>query len=404
MRQFINILLAGGMLFPLIRARIVPFLCRRSAIMAAVFAVFLLSAATLSAADKTFTLVIDAGHGGHDPGAKGAKSNEKDINLSVALLFGKYVERNCPDVKVVYTRTTDTFVTLQGRADIANKAKADLFVSVHTNSVAKGNTAKGFEVYTLGMHRASDNLAVAQRENSVITLESDYKSRYQGFDPNSAESYIMFEYMQDKNMENSVKFAKLVQNSVCSAASRVNKGVHQAGFLVLRETSMPSVLIELGFISTPEEERQLNTSSVQDKIARGIFNAFMSYRGQTAQNVAAPAPAETASSETRQNAPDKAETAERTADSGDIAFKVQIFVSGRAVKAGDRRFKGLSPVDHYKESGMYKYTYGSSPDYDEMCRLLKQTRAKFPDAFLVAFRKNKRIDINKAISEWKKNR
>ncbi|MCD8289317.1 MAG: N-acetylmuramoyl-L-alanine amidase [Prevotella sp.] len=352
------------------------------------------------AADK-FTLVIDAGHGGHDAGAVGAVSKEKNINLAVALLFGKYVEKNCPDVKVIYTRTTDTFVTLQGRADIANKAKADLFVSVHTNAVAKGNTVKGFEVYTLGMHRAADNLAVAKRENSVITLEDNYQSRYQGFDPNSSESYIMFEYMQDKNMENSVNFARLIEKSVCASADRINKGVHQAGFLVLRETSMPSVLVELGFISTPEEERQLNTSAVQDKIARGMLEAFQSYRSGAKEIAPAPAPATTIIADETPAAITSTQTS--TGGKGPV-FKVQIFVTSKSVKSGDARFKGLSSIDHYKEDGLFKYTVGASNDYNEIARLRKQILDKFPEAFIVAFKGSKRVDINQAIAEWKNSK
>ncbi len=361
------------------------------------------------AADKKFTLVIDAGHGGHDSGAVGASSKEKNINLKVAQLFGKYVEKNCPDVKVIYTRTTDVFVTLQGRANIANNAKADLFVSVHTNSVAKGKTAKGFEVYTLGMHRATDNLNVAKRENSVITLESDYKERYQGFDPNSSESYIMFEYMQDKNMENSVKFAKLVQTNVCSTANRVNKGVKQAGFLVLRETSMPSVLIELGFISTPEEERQLNDAKVQDQIARGIFNAFQSYRGMTAKAVADPVTAVVVETDVKEGdfieekVKDTTVASTKKGDKNAPVFKVQIFGTSRALKKNDPRFKKLKGVESYKEGGLVKYTYGSSTNYDEIASLRQQVLSKFPEAFIVAFKDGIRMDVKEAIAEWRRN-
>ena len=178
---------------------------------------------------RNFTLVIDAGHGGHDAGAVGAFSKEKNINLSVALAFGKLVEENCPDVKVVYTRKTDVFIPLQRRADIANNSKADLFVSVHTNALPNGRIAYGSETYTLGMARASANLAVAKRENSVITLESDYKRTYQGFDPNKAESYVIFEFMQDKFMKQSVDLASCIQKQY-TQAGRPNKGVHQAGF------------------------------------------------------------------------------------------------------------------------------------------------------------------------------
>ena len=226
---------------------------------------------------RNFTLVIDAGHGGHDAGAIGAYSKEKDINLKVALAFGRLVENNCPDVKVVYTRKTDVFIPLQRRADIANNNKADLFVSVHTNALPAGRQAYGSETYTLGMARANANLAVAKRENLVITLESDYKSTYQGFDPNKAESYVIFEFMQDKFMKQSVDLATCIQRQYASAG-RPNKGVHQAGFLVLRNTSMPSVLTELGFITTPSEEAYLNSQQGVTELSRSIYNGFLAYR------------------------------------------------------------------------------------------------------------------------------
>ena len=237
------------------------------------------------AATKRFTLVIDAGHGGNDAGAVGKITKEKTINLNVALAFGKLVEQNCPDVKVIYTRKTDVFIPLHTRADIANKNKADLFISIHTNALPKGRISRGLETYTLGMHRAADNLAVAKRENEVILYEKDYKQRYQGFDPNSSESYIMFEFMQDHNMAQSVELAKFVQRRTCVAAGRPDKGVKQAGFLVLRETSMPSCLIELGFISTPDEERFLDSQSGVNQLGRGIYQAFMDYKRKYDTNV-----------------------------------------------------------------------------------------------------------------------
>ena len=204
-----------------------------------------------------YTVVIDPGHGGRDVGALGLRAKEKNINLKVALALGHLIKQNYPGINVVYTRSTDKFVELGRRAAIANKANADLFISIHTNSTAsgrKGTKAQGTETYTLGMHRAADNLEVAKRENSVITLESDYKQRYEDFDPNSSESYIIFEFMQDQYMASSVKLAKLIQNQFAKTAKRINKGVHQAGFLVLREVSMPSVLVELGFINNRQEE------------------------------------------------------------------------------------------------------------------------------------------------------
>lgn len=379
-------------------------------------------------ADKNFTLVIDAGHGGKDSGAQGVISKEKDINLNVALAFGRYVEMNCPDVRVVYTRKSDVFVTLMGRAEIANKAKADLFVSVHTNAVERGYI-KGFEVYTLGMHRASDNLDVAKRENAVITLESGYQSRYQGFDPNSSESYIMFEYMQDKNMENSVLLAQHIQKSVCNSATRINKGIHQAGFLVLRETSMPSCLIELGFISTPEEERELNDPIVQDQMARGIFQAFQNYRGKTTTSINYPVfveenavikdttekkeevqprsepPVEVQPVQKKVEVKEEKAASQQKKDVSNLpVFKVQVLVSSRVLNNNDVNLKGLTGVDYYKESGMVKYTYGASVNYNEIYKLRKQIIYKFPQAFIVAFKDGNKVDVNMAIKEWKEKR
>ena len=242
------------------------------------FILILCAAVAMAAGKRKFTLVIDPGHGGHDAGAIGKFSKEKDINLRTALAFGKYVERNCSDVKVIYTRKNDVFVKLDERAEIANRAKADLFISIHTNSLPGKKISRGLETYTLGMHRAADNLEVAKRENSVILMEKDYKKHYEGFDPNSSESYIIFEFLQDNNMAKSVELAKLVQSNVCSTANRPNKGVKQAGFLVLRKTSMPSCLIELGYISTSDEERFLNNETHVDEMARGIYQAFVKYK------------------------------------------------------------------------------------------------------------------------------
>ena len=238
----------------------------------------LLAAMLLSLSIQAFTLVIDAGHGGKDPGAIGRKSKEKNINLAVALELGRLVTKNCPDVKVVYTRKTDVFVELDERARIANKAKADLFISIHVNSTAARVGPQGTETYTLGMHRAADNLEVAKRENSVITLESNYKQRYEGFDPKSSESYIIFELMQDQNMEKSVRLARLIQQQMHSSAKRVDKGVFQAGFLVLRATSMPSALVELGYINNAVEEQYLTSSAGQAALAKSIYNAFVQYK------------------------------------------------------------------------------------------------------------------------------
>ncbi len=242
-------------------------------------------AVSADAANKNFTLVIDAGHGGQDTGACGAISKEKNLTLKFALAFGKLVEQNCPDVKVVYTRKTDRFIELYRRAEIANQNKADLFISVHINALPGRRIARGFQTYTLGTSKrtgkrtgVSENLEVAKRENSVIYLEKNYKQTYHGYDPNSPESNIMFEFVQDKNMENSVELAKYMQRYVCQATGRQDMGAQQDNLAVLRLTSMPGCLIELGFISTPDEERYMNSNAATEAYARGIYNAFAAYK------------------------------------------------------------------------------------------------------------------------------
>lgn len=427
----------------------------------------------MSAASRRFTLVIDAGHGGHDTGAVGAKSKEKDLNLSVALAFGKYVEENCPDVKVIYTRKTDVFIPLKQRANIANKNNADLFISVHTNALPAGKIARGFETYTLGMHRAKDNLDVAMRENGVISMETGYKQTYEGFDPKSSESYIMFEFIQGRNMEKSVELARFVQTNVCSesGAGRPDKGVHQAGFLVLRETSMPSCLIELGFITTPDEEDILNDGESQDRIALSIFHGFKEYKEKYDNHLSVPY---RTSEESKTNVPNlvpskykkkstekrveiktvemkptfaikkdssKAETKKvdekkevvkksevkkvepkvepkivvakkepvkdtkvQTASNNSVVFKVQILASSQKLAKNDSRFKGETNYDLYQESSMYKYTLGSSSDYNEIYQLRKSLLEKFPEAFIVAFKDGKRTDVSKAIKEFRTNK
>ena len=547
-----------------------------------------------AATKRPFVLVIDAGHGGKDAGAVGQLTKEKDINLNVALALGRLVEKNCPDVKVIYTRKTDVFVTLQGRAEIANRNKANLFISVHTNSSPVGKAAPmGAETYTLGMHRAADNLEVAKRENSVITQENNYKQTYHNFDPRKSESYIIFEFLQDRNMQQSVDLARAIQRNYTSSG-RKNKGVHQAGFLVLRATSMPSVLTELGFISNAEEEKFLHSQEGVATLARAIFEGFKSYRqkhyaqdvastengndegenqtlvaenepnsdapspldkvrdavsvpqpvdvstlkaemvpvttrpfGQPAapvqkvsgeinkvisqpelppvtavvnqvaskttpavakevpassspvvNNVAStptvtkdavanrptttvvaqqdslvpvipavatvqpvtmtsPAVAEnkvrqpenkssqpeiktqtapqdnkTSQTKAQIKAPTKTQDTTTTQDTkktqdntkkiekktneGPI-FKLQLFTIDHALRSDDRHFKGLSPVEYYEEGGRYKYTYGATANYEDAKRLQKDVIDKFPEAFVVAFLNQQRIELAEAI-------
>lgn len=406
---------------------------------------FLLTfAGAVTAAGNRFTLVIDAGHGGKDAGALGATSKEKDINLNVALTFGRYVEHNCPDVRVIYTRKKDVFIPLMQRANIANNSKADLFISIHTNALPQGKIANGFETYTLGMHRAGDNLDVAKRENSVILIENDYKRTYKGFDPKSSESYIMFELIQGQNMERSVELAKRIQNNVCSTASRNDKGVHQAGFLVLRETSMPSCLVELGFITTPNEERDLNSRNVIDNISRGLYNAFIAYKNKYDVNLVVPykslstesvdvpqiVPDNYSSSENNNNSVEKPETRSKrnenareespvkqdtTAKNSDFnadnisssslpVFKIQIIASDRKLRSGDKALKGLEGCEVFEEGYYHKYTYGASTDYNEIHSLRKQIIDKFPQSFIIAFKDGKKMNVVEAIKEFKSSK
>ena len=370
----------------------------------------------LSAQGKDFTLVIDPGHGGKDPGAIGKKGKEKNINLNVALKLGNLIKENCKDVNIVYTRQKDTFVALDRRAQIANNAKADLFISIHTNSVAKGKTVRGTETYTLGLHRTEDNLEVAKKENSVILIESDYEQRYAGFNPNSAESYIIFEFLQDKNMEKSVRLATDIQKQFKTTAKRIDKGVHQAGFLVLRETTMPGVLVELGYISTPDEERYLLTEAGTSALAKSIYQAFLSYKKKydmgdntrpAQAKVEEPAPVQkpkTPSKPQNANKPKNESTKSKGTQSDKPIFKIQFLTSDKKLPAGSKLFKGLTPVGHYQEKGIYKYTYGESHDYNKVLRTKRQISSKFKDAFIIAFKNGKKMNVNEAIKEFKNNR
>lgn len=400
--------------------------------------------ASVSAKDK-FTLVIDPGHGGKDVGALGAISNEKNINLTIALAFGKLVESNLSDVNVIYTRKTDVFIPLKERADIANKAKADLFISVHTNSVPPTKTPpQGFQVYTLGMHRAKDNLDVAMRENSVISLEKGYEKTYEGFDPRSSESYIMFEILQSANMEKSVELAKLIQRSVCSKASRNDKGVHQAGFLVLRETSMPSCLIELGFITHEEEEQFLNSPRGINLMARGIYEAFVEYKNRYDGKVTIPYRPSKNNQLPVENVLDRLSTNSQkpvaqvefpkkinivrqprpiqkittktkvykqndqdTLEEGfsDIPlFKIQIFAVNRELTLDNELFKGYTNVSVETEGTLNKYMIGANEDYNEIMRLKEEIKPDFPQAFIVAFKNGNRMNVGDAIKEYVKNK
>lgn len=374
-------------------------------------------------AAKEFVVVIDAGHGGHDPGAIGKISKEKNINLKVALKLGGLIKLNCKDVKVVYTRTRDVFIPLDRRAQIANDAKADLFISIHTNALAKNRTAQGASTWTLGLAKSDENLEVAKRENAVILYESDYETRYAGFNPNSAESYIIFEFMQDKYMSQSVHLASLVQKQFKNRCKRVDRGVHQAGFLVLKASAMPSILVELGFISTPAEERYLNTESGTSTLAEGIYQAFLTYKKEQEArhngNGTAPTPNQPKPSPTTKET--KGETVTGTPlpqpesrkpqatkpveaapqEDEELIFKVQIYTSSTKIATTNKRFQGVSRVEVYKEGNIYKYTAGTTANYDEALRTKRALEKRFKGAFVIAFKQGKRTDIQQAIQTYR---
>lgn len=405
-------------------------MAKRSFLYITLLIALFLSLSGVQAKEKTFTVVIDAGHGGKDPGARGTVIDEKVINLSVALKLGEKISVNHDDVKVIYTRKTDRFIELDERANIANRNKADLFISIHTNSVKKGSTARGTETYTLGLARTDENLAVAMRENSAILLEDDYLQKYEGFDPNSSESYIIFEFMQNKHMEQSISLASEIQKCFTSA-NRGDRGVRQAGFLVLRKTSMPSVLVELGYISNQEEERFMKSLDGQNKLAGALCDAFTKYKKEYDRKqggASVGANTQTVSSESCNaseltvdqeiqadfsNAPEgsekdilnrkkhstsqrkRAQTAvssnEKSDTAGKIIYKVQILTSDKKLSLGAKVFKGYKNVNFFVEKGIYKYTYGETTDFDSIRKLRRQAAKDFKDAFIVAFKDGKKV-------------
>ncbi len=379
----------------------------------ALLCLILLCAATVStqaqkAKNRPFTLVIDAGHGGKDPGAIGRRgTKEKHINLSVAKLFGKAVENKYPEIKIIYTRSKDVFIPLNQRAKIANQAKADLFISIHTNA-SKNRSARGCETFTLGAGSSAEALAAAKYENEVILKEENFEATYNGFNPSSTESYIIFELLRGHDMEKSVSCAEHIQNRMVMRSKLPNRGVSSAGFLVLHQTAMPSILIELGFISNSTEEKLLASSNGQEKLVKGIFEGFCNYYEEYKKTKlddkkeSKPVINEVTEPVTNnESAETPIITEEQTAPQNNITekkslpvFKVQILTSDKKLKVGDSRFKG-EKVDYYYENRMYKYTCGASTDRNEIERLRRRLAKKFKGAFVIAFINDKRVDINK---------
>jgi len=339
-------------------------------------------------------VVIDPGHGGHDPGAIGRRGKEKNINLAIALKLGNMIQRGMKDVRVIYTRDKDYFVELDRRTQIANDAKADLFISIHCNA-NNSKALRGAETYVMGLHRSQANLEIAKLENASILLESDYSARYEGFDPNSAESYITFSLFQDAYLDQSMEFAAIIQEQLGQRVGLNDRGVRQAGFLVLYKTTMPSVLVEVGYLSNAEEETFLISDKGQEYIASAIYRALKTFRDRigspTASVTPKPTPPETTRVDTSPKVT-KPPVQTPAKQSSDISWRVQVASMTSEVATSDPMFRGLPGISMYRHGGMYKYTAGDAATEDAAKSLLVQARNKgFKDAFLVVFKNGQRI-------------
>lgn len=386
-------------------------------------------------AKKPFKVVIDAGHGAHDPGCIGSQLNEKDVNLSMALKVGKLISDNCPDVQVIYTRKTDVFVELYRRAQIANDAHADLFISIHCNAV-ESPQANGVETFVMGLAKSEANQAVARKENAAILKEKNYQNNYDGFEPNSPESNVIFSLYSSAYLNNSIILASKVQKNLLATSHFTDRGVKQAGYWVLYKVAMPSILIELGFLSNPDDQAFLAQQSNQNREAAAIYNAFVDYiataNGSSYKHLpigpASPEannsisekpttegkpaetskPAVTSRPETKKEDPAK-ETASSIAaistevvPEADVRFKVQFLTSPTKLSANDARLQGLPSVSCYQENGVWKYTAGNETDYQAAINIQNSVKEKYNDAFMIAFQGSKKISVKEARQLLKK--
>jgi N-acetylmuramoyl-L-alanine amidase len=365
------------------------------------FCLFVISdlKATDEPGDKLDVVVLDAGHGGHDPGATSAKVREKDIVLAITLKVGEYIEKNIPDVKVIYTRKTDEFIELHERANIANRNDADLFISIHANWWTDPRTI-GAETYTMGTSGDERNLQVAMKENSVITLEEDYSSNYEGFDPNSAESYIIFNLMQKTYTHQSIEFAGLVQDQFRERARRRDRGVKQERFLVLWRTTMPSVLIETGYITNSSERKYLTSKSGQEYLASAIYRAFRDYK----QNIESKSTTQNPSPPTTERSieDDRPQTVLTLATDPDITgdetvyYMIQVLTTTRSRPLDDIMFAEFGHIAEFKANNLYKYAVGKSTSFRKMQEMVPAVQESFPGAFVIAVRSGKIIPLSEA--------
>jgi N-acetylmuramoyl-L-alanine amidase len=366
---------------------------------------------------KFKTVIIDAGHGGKDPGSLGKTGAEKDVVLAIALKLGQYIETKLPNIKVVYTRKTDEFIPLHQRADIANNHKADLYISIHANGNVS-NLVSGTETLVLGLHRAEENFEVAKKENSVILLEDDYTTHYEGFDPNSPESYMIFSLMQNLYFEQSINFAAHVQNQFRDRASRKDRGVKQQGLLVLARTSMPGVLIETGFMTNPDEEIFLLSEQGQDYVASAIFRAFRDYKDMMENknsyfadkdtdmdsNVFNPS-SDTLSKVSLSDSPSgNSDSQKIVLTSNDrviipLVFKIQVLASAKKIPRDNPQFNGYKGIEEYKVGNTYKYAINGSASYSETIALCKKLQSRFPGAFVIAMKDSAIIPLDQALKE-----
>jgi len=357
---------------------------------------------------KVKTVVIDAGHGGHDPGCLGSKTKEKDINLAISLKLGEYIEKNCPDVKVIFTRKTDEFIELFRRAQIANDNKADLFICIHCNS-NPNKTTSGTETYVMGLYKTDANLQVAQKENSSILLEDSYTNNYDGFNPNSSEAYIIFSLYQNAYLDKSLGFAAMVQKQAKNKAGMIDRGVRQAGFLVLWKTTMPSVLVESGFLTNEKDEDYLASTTGQDNIAGSIFKAFKEYKnemeGNNSKTKDVTINKEPISNQANINDSTnfKKDTTKKNNSKKEILFKVQFAASSTKKPLNSPDFKGVKDIQEYFHNGMYKYITGNEKSLTSANDLLNKIHdLGFKDAFVVAFLNGERITPQEAVKLIKK--
>ncbi len=337
---------------------------------------------------NAYTLVIDAGHGGKDPGAVGKKSYEKTLNLNLALKIGEKINKQYPNVKVIYTRDTDVFIPLQKRSEIANENNADLFLSIHANAT-EAKSSRGIETFILGTDNMEKNMDVAMRENAVMMLEADYKTTYQGFNPNSIDSYIMFELMQNTFMDQSLQFATLVQQECATKLNRHDRGVRQAAFWVLLKTACPSILFEMGFISNPEEEKLLNQAAEIDKMAQAITDAFGAYMRKYRM-------VENNKITMKQNKPtnkSRIATTQNNTQQKTVVKKekttyyaIQIFASQKPLEANAPQFKGYK-CQYIRAGGYYKYYTAENTDKTKVEEKLQQVKKSFPDCWIITFQK-----------------